>query len=190
MNILTHPRVKELLLKGRMDDSDRNRGNLLYGLTDLIQEHITPDSIVIEIGSFRGISSELFSLFCKEIHCIDFWYGGADYYGIDKTQLLESAEIEFDKLVKRYNNIKKHKGFSIDLVNSFEDNFCDLIYIDGDHSEFDFRQDMDNWVSKVKPNGIIAGHDFYWITPYITDYTNYDSITVYEDGSWAYKKIN
>lgn len=185
---LSHPKVQKLLLKGRMDNEDKRRFNLLYGLTDLVQEYVTKDSVIVEIGSYRGVSSELFAMFCKELHCVDFWYGGEDYYGVDKTELLENAEKEFDLLTKKYNNIIKHKGLSIDIVKNFPDNFFDLIYIDGDHSEFDFRQDIENWLPKIKSNGIISGHDFYWIAPYITDYINYESVTVYEDGSWSYIK--
>jgi hypothetical protein len=50
---------------------------------------------------------------------------------------------------------------SMDGVKLFEDNSLDFVYIDGNH-EFDFAmQDLIEWSKKVKPFGIISGHDYY-----------------------------
>jgi hypothetical protein len=41
------------------------------------------------------------------------------------------------------------------------DNSLDFVYIDGRH-EFDFViQDIIGWSAKVRPGGIVAGHDYY-----------------------------
>ncbi len=36
----------------------------------------------------------------------------------------------------------------------------DLVFIDGDHSYECVRQDIDSWMPKVRPGGILAGHDY------------------------------
>jgi predicted O-methyltransferase YrrM len=36
----------------------------------------------------------------------------------------------------------------------------DFIWIDGDHSEDQVRKDVQKWKTKIKPGGIIGGHDY------------------------------
>lgn len=50
---------------------------------------------------------------------------------------------------------------SMDAVRQFADGSLDFVYIDGNH-EFDFvMEDLIAWGRKVKPGGVIAGHDYY-----------------------------
>ena len=57
-------RIEELLLTPRMFYADYNdRVNQLKGLKMLIDEYINENTVMVEIGSFSGISSELFSLY-------------------------------------------------------------------------------------------------------------------------------
>ena len=41
----------------------------------------------------------------------------------------------------------------------------DMVFVDADHSYEAVRQDIDNWLPKVKKGGIIAGHDYLWAGP-------------------------
>ncbi len=48
----------------------------------------------------------------------------------------------------------------MDAVKDFEDNSLDFVYIDANH-EYDYvKQDITEWTKKVKPGGIVAGHDY------------------------------
>jgi predicted O-methyltransferase YrrM len=46
------------------------------------------------------------------------------------------------------------------VVDKFEDNSIDFIYIDGDHSYNAVKQDLEMYLPKLKDNGIIGGHDY------------------------------
>lgn len=49
----------------------------------------------------------------------------------------------------------------MEAVGDFKDESLDFVYIDGFH-EFDaVMSDLIFWVPKVRPGGIIAGHDYY-----------------------------
>jgi predicted O-methyltransferase YrrM len=151
-------RIKELLLTPRMFYADyNNRVNQLKGLKMLIDEYINEHTIMVEIGSFSGVSSELFSLHCKEIHCVDLWDA---YWEIEDKQKTEFAEYTFNKLLVNYNNIKKIKDSSTNAANMFQDKSLDFVYIDAAHDYENVKKDILAWLPKVKNGGYIAGHDY------------------------------
>ena len=151
-------RIKELLLTPRMFYVDyNNRVNQLKGLKMLIDEYINENTIMVEIGSFSGVSSELFSLHCKEIHCVDLWDA---YWEIEDKQRTEFAEYTFNKLLVNYNNIKKIKDSSTNAANMFQDKSLDFVYIDAAHDYENVKKDILAWLPKVKNGGYIAGHDY------------------------------
>ena len=151
-------RIKELLLTPRMFYANyNNRVNRLKGLKMLIDEYINENTIMVEIGSFSGVSSELFSLHCKEIHCVDLW---DPYWEIEDKQKIEFAEYTFNKLLTNYNNIKKIKDSSYNASNMFPDKSLDFVYIDAAHDYENVKKDILSWLPKVKDGGYIAGHDY------------------------------
>jgi predicted O-methyltransferase YrrM len=161
-----------------MDTGLHVDGNLLYGLYDLINDNITKDSVVVEIGSYSGVSSELFALFCKRLYCVDIWQ---DY--------AEPAEKTFDELVIKYNNIVKIKSTSHHAVKIFPDNSIDLIYIDANHSYEAAKNDILSWMIKIKSNGIISGHDYNWrsVRKAVNEIFYNKDIKTYKDNSWLVK---
>lgn len=118
-------------------------------------------------GAEIGVAEGHYSLvLCQtipnlELNCVDLW----DTYYRDKTKLkdramqdwaLEQAHEKLDKYNPRFI-----RAASMDAVKEFKDNSLDFVYIDGDHS-FDFiMQDLIEWSKKVKPGGIVSGHDAY-----------------------------
>ena len=91
-------RIEELLLTPRMFYADyNNRVNQLKGLKMLIDEYINENTVMVEIGSFSGISSELFSLHCKEYNYSDKIISAALIYVVIKCFL---RRIYFIKSVK------------------------------------------------------------------------------------------
>ena len=58
---------------------------------------------------------------------------------------------------------------STDAIGDFEDSTFDWIYIDTDHSYELTYKELRGYAPKVKPDGIIAGHDYSmgnWIDAY------------------------
>ena len=58
---------------------------------------------------------------------------------------------------------------STDTALEFEDGYFDMIYIDTDHSYATTRDELAAYLPKMKPDGIIAGHDYSlgnWVTGY------------------------
>lgn len=49
---------------------------------------------------------------------------------------------------------------SMEAVKFYEDDVLDFVFIDGNHSYNYVLEDITEWYKKVKPGGIIAGHDY------------------------------
>lgn len=54
------------------------------------------------------------------------------------------------------------KGDSVEVMNTFEDNYFDWIYIDTDHSYELTKKELEVCSRKVKDDGYIALHDYIW----------------------------
>jgi predicted O-methyltransferase YrrM len=148
-------RINELINTPRMFYLSIFPQNSVEGLYSLIKDYITESTEMVEIGSFSGVSSELFALHCKKIHCVDFW---SEYWEIDASKLI-FAEEQFDSLLPRYSNITKIKQSSESASLLFEDKSLDFVYIDAAHDYENVKKDILLWLPKVKPGGYIAGHD-------------------------------
>jgi predicted O-methyltransferase YrrM len=151
-------KIKELLLTPRMFYADyAHRHNQLKGLKMLIDEYLNDNTVMVEIGSFAGVSSELFALHCKELYCVDLW---DPYWEITDKQRTEFAEFSFDNMIKNYENVYKVKKSSVEASKDFKDGSLDLVYIDAAHDYDSVRQDILTWLPKIKKGGFIAGHDY------------------------------
>ena len=116
----------------------------------LIDEFITKDTVIVEVGSFAGISSELFALHCKELYCVDLW---DPYWEITDKQRIEFAEFSFDSMIQNYENVYKVKKSSVEASKDFEDGSLDLVYIDAAHDYDSVKQDILTWLPKIKKGG-------------------------------------
>ena len=117
------------------------------------------------IGSEMGVEAGLYSeILCKanpslELHCIDAWTAYKEYRDHNRQSTMDSLYDIAKKRLKPYNTVL-HKGFSMDVVKDFPDNYFDFVYIDGNHEFKQVVDDVCEWTKKVKPGGIVAGHDY------------------------------
>jgi hypothetical protein len=137
---------------------------LLLNRTELL-EKMKPHSIVAELGVDEGtFSRSIYELtHPQNLHLIDTWstdrYHGGKF---DAVQSAFQAEIEDDL-------VHIHRKLSTEAVYDFDDGYFDWIYIDTDHSYETTRDELRFYAPKVKPDGVIAGHDYgkgNWITTY------------------------
>ena len=127
-----------------------NGNNRIDGLVDLCEKYIKPTDHGVEVGSFSGVSSRVFSLHCGLMHCVD-------PYNWDVAQ----AEQMFDAMLPDYPNIVKVKLPSVQAAQQYADHSLDFVYIDADHAYSSVVEDITAWKNKVKMGGFIAGHDSY-----------------------------
>lgn len=131
-------------------------------------------ALFVEIGCFLGKSTSFMGVEianCNkriEFHTIDLfdyemysepekiWYNNSKECKKFKTPF----EI-FKNNIKPVSSYVNHfKGDSKKLVENYEDNSIDFLFIDGDHSAEGFKKDLELWYPKVKDGGVFAGHDY------------------------------
>jgi len=137
---------------------------LTKGRAFLLKE-MPKNSICAEIGTYDGDFAKKILYFTnpKKIHLIDpwvdSWHAGAPHQ---------------DKMDNRYQNVLKrfdreinlgqvviNRGYSHEIYNSFEDNYFDWIYIDGNHQYEFVKKDLELYYPKIKIGGFITGDDYY-----------------------------
>ena len=52
------------------------------------------------------------------------------------------------------------RSTSIEAAEVYPDDWFDVVYIDAAHDYDSVRADIDTWLPKVKPGGMICGHDY------------------------------
>jgi FkbM family methyltransferase len=153
-----------------MVDVNGIKGFLSDGDMRTLSEHagdIPPSGTVVEIGSFMGLSAIVMGQAlmrtgneAARIHCVDPWdssYLSKFGMGGEKTlrEIFES-NIERAGVDAMVLPIQKR---SVNAAVAFEENSIDLLFIDGDHAYESCFADLCAWFPKVKPGGIILGHD-------------------------------
>jgi hypothetical protein len=78
---------------------------------------------------------------------------------------LEQAELDnqyetFKQEMADKPFVKICRGYSLDVVKEFPDNYFDFVYIDADHTYKGISQDILAWYPKVKSGGFFGGHDY------------------------------
>ena len=122
--------------------------------------------MVAEIGIHNGrhaklLLKHLFNI--SKLYLIDFWKAYPDY----PIQEYQNQDCEMTKNVFRGNDkVEIIIDDSIKSAGRFADNYFDFVYIDAAHDYNSVKNDILTWKSKVKPEGILAGHDYdYKDTP-------------------------
>lgn len=158
---------------------------MMYGEnpgTDETSKRIPEGSVGVEIGVWKGQSSEKFLQRAGHLHLVDPWSVGAykddsdEFTTRGQTYLRRYAKLvgsqkpaDFQKYYdKIYNNVKKkfenkpvtiHRCTSNEFFETFNEQ-VDWIYIDGRHDCEGVLEDLRSALKLVKPNGFIFGDDY------------------------------
>lgn len=119
---------------------------------------IPVNGIYVEIGSFVGGSlvciHEASKIFNNNINITSI-----DPLIAGEGLTAEEKEKDFHTNTKDIP-LKFYKDFSQNIVNKFDDNSIDLLFIDGAHNYDSVKSDIENYFPKVKDGGVMLGHDF------------------------------
>ena len=182
-------KVNKLFITKRASQAAVEDVNSTVGLYAMIQGHFKSNFEMVEVGSFEGTSTLMFSLFVKKVYSVDCY----DYV-VPPTgripshdRLFVRAEKTFFKRTAKKPNIIKIRKTSVEAAKDFADNSLDAVYIDAEHDEKSVRTDIKTWLPKIKKGGYLSGHD--WWLPHIARLVQEilgegKTIYVYSDTSW------
>lgn len=122
---------------------------------------------VVELGVYHGRST----LFMAE----SLWAAGnhdarvyaVDTWGRNGPTKWNWTSSDYDTFVGHLN-ATGDAGLLVDVcpfdsgefAEKFADSQCDLVFLDASHEYEDVRRDIQAWLPKVKPGGMLAGHDY------------------------------
>ena len=120
----------------------------------------------LEIGVADGGNAiNVANTYCKHphsrIYCVDPWTDYDEYPEYKGKQ--EVGWNTFRTNIRNSGSFEKfivNKGFSDSIVPSFQDNFFDIIFVDGNHQEEYVYRDGVMSLNKCKPGGYIIFDDY------------------------------
>ncbi|MGN1317735.1 MAG: class I SAM-dependent methyltransferase [Lachnospirales bacterium] len=125
-------------------------------------EFLNPKTVV-ELGSHYGCSAFTFAQAVKDFNLDTTMFFVDTWQGDDFTKKYDNdVYTVFSKTLKEFygnQNINMLRMTFDDAVEKFDDKSVDLIHIDGSHYYDDVKRDFENWLPKVKDDGIIMLHD-------------------------------
>jgi Methyltransferase domain len=137
-------------------------------LTGLIRRVARRGMRVAEVGSWVGTGStqvflaELSKIPGLTLTCIDTWHGNANHSG------MQEIDAKYDLFGSFLANIERAhakttvipvRAASVAAASLIADATYDLVFIDADHSYAGASGDIKAWLPKVKPGGVLCGHD-------------------------------
>ena len=128
-------------------------------------EKFPSGSKFVEIGSWKGKSSAYMAVEIAnsnkniDFYCVDTWEGSIEHKNNTEISMFYDIFLNNMKSIESYYTPLKMK--SLDAISKFEDSSLDFVFIDGSHEYEDVKEDIKAWLPKVKPGGILAGHDYY-----------------------------
>ncbi len=105
----------------------------------------------------------MFLAAASTVHCVDPWQPYSDIGDCKPGGISNMHAVEriFDKRAKIFpGRIIKCKSASPAAARLFPDFSFDCVYIDGAHNETAVTDDIRAWIWKIRPGGILAGHDY------------------------------
>lgn len=120
----------------------------------------------VEVGVDRGLYSEFLmqTIPGLKLFGVDPWtrevFEEGNPYKAPVEYFTQCYEETLKRMVPFGDNYKIIKKYSMDAVKDFEDNSLDFVYIDANHDFINFAMDLQFWLRKVRPGGIMSGHDY------------------------------
>jgi predicted O-methyltransferase YrrM len=141
----------------------------------------------VEVGTYEGKSTaymaEQLKLYNKEIefYVVDIWKNYGQYLSFRRNMI----QLGLNHLMKPI------RAESTLAALQFQNESLDFVFLDADHRYSAIRADILSWLPKVKPNGILAGHDYSENCPGVVKAINelfgYKNIKLWKT-TWIYKK--
>lgn len=131
-------------------------------ITRFLNEHYN-QGIGCEVGVLRGEFSEhlLNNWNCKKLYLVDCW----EEHSNDYDETFHDHDSNFSIMSKRLQHLKDRieicRGYSDKVVENFQDNMFDFIYIDANHSYEGCTKDLELYWPKLKEGGILMGDDYH-----------------------------
>ncbi len=148
----------------------------IKGFLGLIESNYKENIVVAEIGTYVGATTSVAATLVKKMNgrylAIDWFKGSKETIGVHKDGILDNESVfdifkdnikktQVDDIVEIYNMT------SLEAAKLIPDKSIDICFIDADHRYENVKADILAYLPKIKPGGIICGHDFEKVGAFI-----------------------
>jgi len=156
---LTISQIKTKIMDQHVDGQDFMYGGLTPNDMDSVQNILNKvkhhDMLIGDVGSGKGTSSALFGFNIQEVG--GMVYSVDDFAPHPRFQEVYRKNMEVNGLTPW---ITQKFMTSASASKLFTDGFFDLVFLDASHWYPEVIKDINLWKPKVRPGGILAGHDY------------------------------
>lgn len=137
----------------------------------------------VEVGIASGEYSELLAKHNPQmkVYGVDPHQVYSGYKDYVRRPTIDALKVEAHERLEKYPNYEFIAEFSMDAVKRFDDNSLDFVYIDANHNFQAITNDIWEWSKKIRPGGIISGHDYFKHKNSVTDCHVYQVVNAYTD---------
>jgi predicted O-methyltransferase YrrM len=123
--------------------------------------------IFVEVGSWKGRSTSFIGAVCNangtRLVCVDHWSGSNDVLADRYARALAVEDVE-----QTFRRNMAELGIVVEVIaepsalaaQRFEPASVDRVFIDAGHDKASVAEDLRVWSEKLRPGGILAGHDY------------------------------
>jgi len=134
---------------------------LVYLLTEVSSKNETITGIELGCGDGDTTLHLLSNLPNLTLYGIDPYVGYNDFNGHNPKEWLDQNLINTMQKIDPYKDrFTLYRDISDNVVDKFEDESLDFIFIDGLHLYEQVLKDCQNYFPKIKSGGLFSGHDF------------------------------
>jgi len=121
----------------------------------------------VEVGSWKGRSTSFVGPVCNangtRLVCVDHWNGSGDGHKDRYEAALAREDVE-----QTFRANMEALGFVVEVIRQpsavaasrFEPCSIDRVFLDASHDGVSVAEDLAVWTERLKPDGILAGHDY------------------------------
>jgi len=165
----------------------------------------------VEVGVYRGTFSEVLlrEWHGSELVSVDPWIEQADDVYVDRLNRAQSVQEGIfagtsARLAPYGDRSTIWRTTSLEAAERVPPSSLDFVYIDARHDYASVREDLGAWFEKVRPGGLMAGHDYldgelksgvYGVRSAVDEFFGGRGITVHDIGdrpwpSWVVEAPN
>lgn len=126
---------------------------------DLAVDSAKDGDIFVEIGVYKAKST------CYMLEKIKQSGKNITFFAVDDFSMSSKNEAIASILECGFGitDVKLKQENSDTFAKSFSKKSVSFCFIDGNHEYSQVKKDLQAWIPKIKPNGIIAGHDYEYV---------------------------
>lgn len=160
--------------------------------------HSIHGGVVVELGFFAGKSTAVMAPICKTnqnaYFAIDNCKGACEHDPATRAQRSRDMKKVFEtnmRTMKLLSSMEVHIMDSSAAAQLFNDDEVDFCFIDASHVSEDVQRDINAWWPKIKPGGVLGGHDYMWksVKSVVDKFVNAHKLTLVAEGNcWKITK--